>query len=158
MKNATLFVPALTAALFAAAPARATWFNRCRTIGCAFDRMFADYGDGLAYSSYSSGVDFSTSEKEYRIFYALPGVDQKNVKVTYLDVVLTVQAGDAKESGPKDRENYIRAFRYSLRLPDDTDESSIVADHKEGLLTVTVKRDQKKAERAARVIEVNKKK
>ena len=126
----------ILAALLAAAPAYAD----------VFDRLLLGGDSVIGY-----GVDMDKTDAEYRLYYALPGVEANKIKAAYLDRVLSVRAGDESKS---DESRLKRAFSYSLRLPDDADEESIAAVYKNGLLTVTVKRDAKKAERKTKEIKI----
>ena len=73
----------------------------------------------------------------------LPGVKQEDVDITYQNGVLTIsgvrQAEEQKEgSGYYVRERRYGSFRRSMSLPEGTDESSITARFRDGVLEVRV--------------------
>ena len=111
--------------------------------------------------AFHSNVKFKTNDNNYQIFYELPGVDEEKINIEYSNRILTVKANDTKteEKNKKNNieySNYITRFSNSMRIPEDADENTIKASHKNGLLIITINRDPKKVEKNVRKIEINK--
>ena len=105
-------------------------------------------------------VDVHENEKQIMVEVDLPGVDEKDVSVTFANGVLTIK-GEKKSEREEKEENYYLAersygkFERSLTLPETIDENQIEAKFDKGVLTVTA---QKKPEavKAEKKIEIKK--
>jgi HSP20 family protein len=137
------------------------------------DRLFDVLLDGLsvrgpvanaAAASVSRPVlDIRKEEKQYVVDVEIPGIDEKDIKVEINDNELTISgekrseynssAEDAAATGLYSERVY-GTFTRVLTLPDDVDEAAIKADHKNGVLTITLPR--KVQEQSTRSITVNK--
>ena len=90
----------------------------------------------------------------------LPGVDEKDVSVTFNNGYLTIK-GEKKAEREEKKDNYYLAersfgsFERSLRLPDTLDDSKIEAKFGKGVLTVTAPK-RPEALKAERTIEIKK--
>jgi HSP20 family protein len=91
-------------------------------------------------------ADIVEREKEYLVKVDLPEVRKEDVKVLFDEGVLTIR-GERKvvEKEVKGEtmhrvERYSGAFERSFALPDDVDAKGIVAECKEGVLTVRLPR------------------
>ena len=86
-------------------------------------------------------ADISETEKEYLIRAELPAVAKEDVKVTIDDGIITI-AGERKFEREDKKEKFHRVesfhgtFERSFYLPPNVDEKGIVADSKDGVLTV----------------------
>jgi HSP20 family protein len=105
---------------------------------------------------WSPAVDGRIEDGTFVIQLALPGVDPKDVTVSWMDNVLTVKGErkadhDATAQGYFVREVAYGAFQRSFELPEGVDGALVEATHANGILEVRVP-----APRAAtpRVIEV----
>ncbi len=90
-------------------------------------------------------VDVTETEKEIQVSAELPGIDEKDVKVTVDRNILTIEAEKKdKKSEDKERQYHITEMRYgtfsrSFRLPENrVDEATIKAAFDKGVLTVTL--------------------
>jgi len=105
-------------------------------------------------------LDVRENDKEIVVEAELPGVDEKDISVTFNNGYLTIQ-GEKKAEREEKKENYYLAersfgsFRRSLRLPETLDDSKIVANFENGVLTVTAPR-LPAAAKSERKIEVKK--
>lgn len=105
-------------------------------------------------------VDIHENEKQIMVEVDLPGVDEKDVSVTFANGVLTIK-GEKKSEREEKEDNYYVAersygkFERSLTLPETIDEDQIEAKFDKGVLTVTA---QKKPEavKAEKKIEIKK--
>ena len=94
-------------------------------------------------------VDVIEEEKSFDIHLAVPGMNKDEFKIDLNDNYLTV-SGERKFSKEKS-ENLYRSFETqygsfsrSFSLPENVDGSKISAQYKNGILVVTVPKDEKK--------------
>lgn len=128
----------------------------------AFRDMLATWPFGereaLSIADWTPSCNVSETPEEYRIEAELPGVKQEDLEVKVENRTLTLR-GERREKKEEKQEKYHRvessygSFMRSFTLPDDADEDKIVAEYKDGLLTVRVIRTEPK-ESAARNIEI----
>lgn len=128
----------------------------------AFRDMLATWPFGereaLSIADWTPSCNVSETPEEYRIEAELPGVKQEDLEVKVENRTLMLR-GERREKKEEKQEKYHRvessygSFMRSFTLPDDADEDKIVAEYKDGLLTVRVMRTEPK-ESAARNIEI----
>ena len=116
-------------------------FNR------SFGRLPALRGEGsqetMTLADWAPSVDVSETDNEYLIKVELPGVEKSDVKVSIHEGVLTIQ-GERKMEREEKNKKYHRVeraygrFARSFVLPENVDETSVSASHKDGLLNVTL--------------------
>jgi HSP20 family protein len=88
-------------------------------------------------------VDIIEREDQFLIKAELPEVMKNDVKVTVEDGVLTLQ-GERKQQYAEDGHRLHRSeraygrFVRSFSLPDQIDESRVRAEHKDGMLTISL--------------------
>ena len=92
----------------------------------------------------------------YELSVELPGLDEKDIDVEFADGMLTVSGDKREESEKKDKgylmsERRYGSFRRQLALPADVDPDTIKADFDHGVLKVTMKKDEKAADRARKI-------
>ena len=102
-------------------------------------------------------AEASSQDDAYRIGIELPGVDESDIDITVHDGVVTVK-GEKKTSREEKGETWyfserqFGAFSRSFRLPPDADGDGVMADLKDGVLTIAVrKKAPAKAEGAGKV-------
>ncbi|CAO3425291.1 hypothetical protein [Azospirillum endophyticum] len=88
-------------------------------------------------------AELEESEAEYRVALEIPGMDEKDVKVTIEDDLLTVRAEKKEETEEKDKNRYFSERRYGLcarsfQLPANVKADGITAAMKNGVLTITL--------------------
>ena len=101
-------------------------------------------------------IDFTSNDKGYTLTAELPGLTEKNVEISVADGVLSLsgekkEEQERKEEGCLVSERRYGSFRRSMPLPEDVDASNIAARFKDGVLTVTLPRDEKSAQRARKI-------
>lgn len=90
----------------------------------------------------------------------LPGVEEKDVKVTLADGVLTIK-GEKKHEREEKKDNYYLAersfgtFERSLRMPDGVDEAKVEAHFDKGVLRIVAPK-KPEAVKSERQIEIKK--
>ncbi|WP_163576975.1 Hsp20/alpha crystallin family protein [Halomonas faecis] len=90
-------------------------------------------------------LDIAEREQEYVITVEVPGVDEKDVKLTLDDQRLIIE-GEKRQESTTEEDRYQRversygSFRRMLDLPADAKAEDIKASFANGVLTVTVPR------------------
>jgi len=105
-------------------------------------------------------LDVHENDKAITIEAELPGVEEKDLSVTFNNGYLTIK-GEKKTEREEKKEDYYLAersfgsFERSLRLPDTVDDSKIDARFEKGVLKVTAQK-RPEAQKAERKIEISK--
>jgi len=112
--------------------------------------------ESLTIAEWSPSVDILENEREYVIKAELPEIDQKDVKVTVQNGILTLSGErrfEKEEKGKKYHriERSYGSFIRSFDLPEDADADHVDAKFSEGVLTVHV---TKSKEATAKEIEI----
>jgi len=115
------------------------------------DRFFNDSLARSGGSSYSfvPKVDIIENEKAYEISVAVPGLTKEDFKIDLNDNFLTI-SGERKFSKEK-KENNLHVvetqygnFSRSFSLPENVDANKITAAYTNGILEITIPKDEKK--------------
>jgi HSP20 family protein len=99
--------------------------------------------EALVTAEWAPLVDIEETEKEYRVKAELPEVKKEDVKVTLEEGVLTIQGERKLEKEEKGKtihriERAYGTFLRTFTVPRDVDDKRILAEFKDGLLTVHV--------------------
>lgn len=105
------------------------------------DRLFGDFSGGPSFPALNVWSD----ENEAVVSVELPGIDPKDVNVSVVENVLTVEGERKGETlGESDiqvrRERPAGRFSRSLRLPFEIEAAKIVARYEHGLLHIRLPR------------------
>jgi len=117
-----------------------------------FDRFFGGAWDlaregSFPWNEWMPSLDVSETDTEVVVRAEVAGVDPKGIEVSLSGQTLTI-AGEKKESTETKSENHYRSerrfgsFRRSLQLPAAVDSEKVSAEHKNGVLTVRLKKLQ----------------
>jgi len=112
--------------------------------------------EAMAVADWAPAVDISEDDKEYVIKAELPEVNKDDVKVMVQDGVLTIQ-GERKQEKEEKGKKYHRiertygTFVRSFVVPDDADETKVMAEFKEGVLKVHLPKSEKAKPQAIEV-------
>ncbi len=115
------------------------------------DRFFNDSlsrSGGSAYS-FVPKVDIIEAEKAFELHLAIPGVEKEDFKIDLNENRLSV-TGERKFSKDKKDNNLFLVetqygnFSRTFTLPENVDVSKITAAYKNGILEITVPKDEKK--------------
>ena len=92
-------------------------------------------------------MDITEQENEFVVVAELPGVNKEEVKITFENNVLTVQAERKPYELPQDarillNEMRVREFSRSLRLPVRIDAENIAAELQNGVLRISLPKAQ----------------
>lgn len=116
----------------------------------------AEEGSSIATSDWTPAVDIKETKKEFLIHADIPGVDPDDIDVHMEDGMLTIK-GERESETKEEREGYKRverqrgSFYRRFSLPDTANADKISAKSKNGVLEITIPK-QEKAQ--ARKIEV----
>jgi HSP20 family protein len=140
-----------------------------RRMNDLFDSFFSDFETGLsAPPGLLAGrrtalalprVDVAETDTELVVSADLPGLEEKDLRVTVDDDVLSIRGTRQEEREEKKRSYHLMErsygeFQRSIPLPADVDPDRVKASFKKGVLTVTLpKRPEAQAKRKAITIE-----
>jgi HSP20 family protein len=99
-------------------------------------------------SHWRPAVDIKEEEDRFVIYADLPGVDPEDIEITMEQGVLTLK-GERSEETTKEHEGYKRVERVSgnfyrrFSLPDTADAERIEAEGKNGVLEITLPKQEK---------------
>jgi HSP20 family protein len=101
-------------------------------------------------------ADIRETDKEYVLDVALPGVRKEDVKVEVKDDVLTITGEKKTEKEEKGktwlrRESSYGSFLRSFALPEGLHSEDIKASHKDGVLTLTMRKPAEAKSRGVNV-------
>lgn len=115
-----------------------------------FDRLLADFWSGSTPFGLSAGgmsVDLSENDERIRVRAELPGLDPADIELSLSGDVLTIsgEKRDEHRSEDGDRtfsERRFGSFRRSIQLPAAVDADTVEAEHRHGVLTVTLTKSE----------------
>ncbi len=102
------------------------------------------FGERVA-EFFSPSSEAATTDENYEITVELPGVGEEDIAVEVHDGRLTV-SGEKRAAKEEKGKNYYfservyGSFSRAFRLPEDADTDNITANHKDGVLTVTIRK------------------
>lgn len=124
--------------------------NRLRRMFDDFTPDWPAFREPSSMSQWAPSVDVYETQNEIVVRAELPGVERKDVDVSFENNVLTIRGERCMESDAKE-ENYHRvecnygSFERSFSLPSTVDENTVRAEFKNGMLKIILpKRDQAK--------------
>lgn len=96
----------------------------------------------------ASGLSISEDDKHVYVEAAVPGIDPKDVEITYQDGYLWIRGETKEEEKDKARKYYrqsSRSFSYRVAVPGDINEQvEPEASSKHGVMTVSFEKSPKK--------------
>jgi HSP20 family protein len=114
------------------------------------DGFFNDAVTRSGGSTFVPKVDILEKDNSYELHVAAPGLAKEDFNVEVKDNFLTV-SGDRKFSNEKSEKNYhtietqYGSFVRSFSLPENVDSSKISAKYNNGILELSIPKDEKKA-------------
>tara|TARA_R110000824_G_scaffold9402_2_gene42049 strand:+ start:559 stop:969 length:411 start_codon:yes stop_codon:yes gene_type:complete len=91
------------------------------------------------------------NDDDWQVVFAVPGVKKSAVEIKVDDHVLTVSYENNAEGN---RFNFVSSFSRSWNVDREVDISKILANHEDGVLTITIPKPEAK-KRVVRTIQVN---
>ncbi|MBT1686789.1 Hsp20/alpha crystallin family protein [Dawidia soli] len=130
------------------------------TFSHLIDRFFNESVGRAGGSAYSfvPKVDIVENEKAFEISVAAPGMNKEDFKLDVNDKFLTI-SGERKFTKEKKENNFhsietqYGTFGRSFTLPENVNSANISAKYENGILEITLPKDEKKALKAT--IKVN---
>jgi HSP20 family protein len=104
--------------------------------------------EGITMADWAPKVDISEDDKEYLVKAELPGLKREEVKVTVEDGVLSI-SGERKVEKEEKTKKYHRversygSFQRSFTLPEGCDSTKVVAEFKDGMLSLHLPKSPK---------------
>lgn len=118
------------------------------------DRFFDNFWSGgaldLPRNAWVPPLEVTENDNEFRVSMELPGVDEKDVEITFSDGLLSIRGEKKSSEEKKDEMCYCSEVRYgsferSLSIPSDVNGEKISAKYKNGVLNIVLpKREEAK--------------
>jgi len=109
--------------------------------------LWDEEDDWLVTPSTQSGLSVSEDDNNIYVEAAVPGIDPKDVEITYQDGYLWVRGETKKEEKDKKRKFYRQAsssFSYRVAIPGEVDPNKEPeATYKRGIMTITFSKSEK---------------
>ena len=127
------------------------------------DKLFDDFFRGFdiepfggRLSSFSPDIEVSENDKEIKITAELPGMDEKDIDVSFSDntLIISGEKKEEKESAEKDcymKERAYGSFRRSIPLYSDIRADKVDARFKKGVLTITLPKSETEIEKKKKI-------
>ena len=144
--------------------ARATQEAPLGRLRTEIDRLFEDFARpargifnfGLSGFTPVPALEMAEKDREYRLTAELPGLKEEDVDITIGDGMLTLSGEKREEEERKDEGFLLSERRYGrferrIPLPADVDADTVSAEFKKGVLTITLPKDAKAAERTRKI-------
>ncbi len=128
------------------------------------DRLFDDFARpprsifnfGPRANAPIPALEMVEDDKNYRLTVELPGLTEQDVEINVADGALSIsgekkEEQERKEKGVLVSERSYGSFRRQIDLPNDVDPDGIKAAFKDGVLTVTLAKDETSAARTRKI-------
>jgi HSP20 family protein len=110
-----------------------------------FDNFFDFNPVSLSESVFSPKVDITENGQNYQINAELPGLTEKEIKVSLENNTLSISAEKSEENSKEEKDmNYIvrersyGSFQRSIKLPQNIDGNQVKAEFKNGVLSIEI--------------------
>lgn len=113
---------------------------------------------GMEMTHWVPKIDVKEKDGQYIIRADIPGVNAKDIEVSLDNDMLTIK-GKKETETKEEKENYVRversagSFYRTINLPDVADSSKVTAKSKNGVLEITVPKNNKSASNKIQVKE-----
>ncbi|NET34104.1 MAG: Hsp20/alpha crystallin family protein [Cyanothece sp. SIO1E1] len=121
----------------------------------SFDDLFNEFFSAApAYKRdrFMPSVDVSETDTQFQLSVELPGLSKEAIKVDLEKGRLTI-SGERKFENKEEGKNYHRietqygSFSRTFHLPDSIDEDSVVAKYENGILNITIDKNNDKVKK-----------
>ena len=120
------------------------------TVNGLMDKFFNDVSfDNTQMEKFSPNVDVVESDKSYELHFAVPGFDKKSFTIDVEENVLAV-SGERKFEELKEDKKFTSiqtqygSFNRTFKLPDTVDRTKMDAEYVDGILKITLPKDEVK--------------
>jgi HSP20 family protein len=105
-------------------------------------------------------VNVREDDKNFILDVAVPGIDKKDLKIDVNEDVLTISSESKSESeestdGYKRKEFSYSSFSRSFYVPENVNREKVEANYKDGILTVTLPKQEEEKNKVTRKIEIS---
>ncbi|UEM06855.1 Hsp20/alpha crystallin family protein (plasmid) [Skermanella rosea] len=129
-----------------------------RDVNRLFDDFFGGFGVRLPAAGFGGPgwpqTDVAETDREYRVTAELPGLEEKDIDLTFQDGVLTLKGEKKVEhggEGARYSERYHGRFQRSISLGPDVEEDKVSASFRNGVLTVVLPKSPEAETRVKRI-------
>jgi HSP20 family protein len=111
-------------------------------------------------NSFKPAVNIKEDDKNYVLDFAIPGIEKKDIKVDMNEDTLTISS-EIKNESEVNKEDYkrkefsYRSFSRSFYIPDNVNREKIEANYKDGILTVSLPKQEVDKNKVQRKIEIS---
>jgi len=109
--------------------------------GLRIPSLWNEDDEWLNTSAAPSGLSVSEDEKNVYVEAALPGLDPKNIEVTFQDGYVWIRGEEKEEEKDKGRKYYrhaTKSFSYRVAVPGEIDQNiEPVATHRHGVMKIS---------------------
>jgi len=121
-------------------------FNPFKEMDSLFSRFRQDFNSGYNLQNFTQSdwvppVDINETDKEFLITVEVPQIDKDDIKVRVQDGMLSISGERKYENEDKKAhriERFYGSFQRTFKLPENVKEDMIHADHKNGVLYLTM--------------------
>mgnify|MGYP001395463493 CR=1 FL=1 len=117
--------------------------HELESIDVLFNKLFNNNSFSSAFDSNALDSRLSSDDKNYYLQFSLPGLSKKDVNLNYNNHYLYLSHEANKST---DNVFLNKSFSQRIKLPQDIDAGGIVAELKNGILLITIAKNQKKSE------------
>lgn len=125
-------------------------FNPFKEMDSLFSRFRHDMNGDFNLQSFTQSdwvppVDINESDKDFLITVEVPQIDKDDIKVQVQNGMLNISGERKYENEDKKAhriERYYGSFQRSFKLPDNVKEDKIHADHKNGVLYLSLPKSE----------------
>ena len=119
------------------------------TFSALVDRFFNDSITRAGGSTFVPKTDVVESANAYEVHLAVPGLNKEDFNIEVNDNYLTISGERKFQNEKKDKsyhaiETHYGSFSRSFTLPENVDVSKINAKYNNGILEITIPKDEKK--------------
>ena len=114
-----------------------------------FDRLLDEWSEPMAWAvkdAWVPAADIAETDQAFVVTAELPGVDPKNVDISYMDGFLTIKGEKNKETVDGEScycsERYSGAFQRDFRIAGKIDKDHIDATFKDGVLKLMLPKSE----------------
>ncbi|TPE44778.1 Hsp20/alpha crystallin family protein [Pontibacter mangrovi] len=123
--------------------------NMPNTFSAMLDRFFNESVNSKNISGFTPHVDACETERGFEIEAALPGVKKEDISIDFQEGRLTITGERKLEKKEENRryhmlETQYGSFSRTFYLPDNVNPDKITAEFKDGILLVSIPKDEKK--------------
>jgi HSP20 family protein len=123
---------------------------RPTTFSGLLDTFFDDSFQGGSQMDFTPSVDIAETKDTFEIQMQVPGVKKEDITISLENDLITISGERRYDNQTNDknfhsRESFYGKFNRSFRLPDAVNGDKIQAKQEDGILIVSLPKDEKKA-------------